>query len=158
MVAAALAALLIVLVLVLSVIVGPYARSGKGVSNLRTVSGNAMAPTLRDGELIEIEPGVSPRRLDVIIYRYPLDSRLEFIGRVVDFPGDTIAVSAGRVFINGAALEETSSRLSNYDVAPLQLSAAEYYVLGDNRNDSSDSHVWGPLPADDIEGVVKTAQ
>ena len=68
-------------------------------------------------------------------------------------PGETVEVRQGRVFINNAPLEEKYiQRPGSYTKPPTTLGPKEYFVLGDNRDNSNDSHTWGPLPKSNIEG------
>lgn len=91
-----------------------------------------------------------PQRGDIVIFRFPLDPKQDLIKRVIGLPGETIAVKGGMVTINGTLLEEpyiTESPLYNGTwVVP----EGHFFVLGDNRNDSRDSHQWGFLPRENI--------
>lgn len=76
-----------------------------------------------------------------------------YIKRVVGLPGETISVSNGQVFINGEPLKETYTKEPPaYQMAPLTIPADNVFMMGDNRNNSADSHVWGPLPIKNIIG------
>lgn len=86
----------------------------------------------------------APRRGDVIVFKFPLDPSRDFIKRVIGVPGDTVEVRDETVFINGSPLKENYIKdKPNYTYAPKTVPAGMYYVLGDNRRNSFDSHAWG---------------
>ena len=86
----------------------------------------------------------APRRGDVIVFRFHLDPSRDFIKRVIGVPGDTVEVRDGTVFINGAPLKEDYiSDTPNYTYGPKTVPPGHYFVLGDNRRNSFDSHAWG---------------
>jgi signal peptidase I len=85
----------------------------------------------------------APRRGDVVVFRFHLQPDRDFIKRVIGVPGDTVEVRDGTVFINGAPLEEDYVQdPPNYTYGPRTVPAGHYFVLGDNRRNSSDSHAW----------------
>lgn len=85
--------------------------------------------------------------------RLGLSRETPLIKRVVALPGETIAVESGRVWINGAPLHEPYLyETPSYSMAPQTVPDGHFFMLGDNRNNSADSHVWGPLPARNILG------
>lgn len=95
-------------------------------------------------------------RGDIIVF-HPLksvDSSGDlWIKRVIGVSGDTVQIKDGKVFINGQALTEPYEMAKpNYNYGPLLIPKDSYFVLGDNRNDSLDSHLWGVLPAENIVG------
>jgi signal peptidase I len=94
-----------------------------------------------------------PARGDVIVFRYPKDPSRDFIKRVIAVPGDTVEIRPGVVIINDKTLPEGYvSAPPNYAMQPETVPAGNYFVLGDNRNNSSDSHVWGLVPEGNIIG------
>jgi signal peptidase I len=122
------------------------------------VEGQSMLNTLFPGERV-IVSRISyiigrPARGDVIVLQYPLDPKRDFVKRIIGLPGETVAIVNGQVFINGRPLPPETYVVypSHTDMAPLQLGPDEYFVMGDNRAGSSDSRVWGPLPARRIIG------
>jgi len=94
-----------------------------------------------------------PARGDIIVFRFPIQPDKDFIKRVIGVPGDTVEVRSGRVYLNGVGLDEPYIREgASYDKPPQIVPPGNYFVLGDNRPNSSDSHVWGFVPADNLIG------
>ncbi|HXF70448.1 MAG TPA: signal peptidase I [Thermoflexus sp.] len=124
------------------------------------IEGSSMEPNLHDGEYVLINK-VSywfspPRRGDVVVFRFPHDPSRDFIKRIIGLPGETVAIRDGKVFINGRPLEEPYIRGPMvYTYGPVTLGPDEYFVLGDNRNASNDSHNWGTLPRSAIIGKAE---
>ena len=113
------------------------------------VEGDSMQPNLHPEQYVLVDK-ISyrlgqPRRGDIVVFQYPLATERDFIKRVIGLPGETVTVPGGAVSINGQPLNEP------YIAAPpaynntWTLGPDQYFVLGDNRNNSSDSHNWGPL-------------
>lgn len=130
------------------------------------VRGASMEPNFEDSEYLIInEIGyrfVEPKRGDVVVFRYPLDPSEFFIKRVVALPGETVIIGGGGITIknaeypSGFRLEEPylpAGTFTGGDIA-LTLDADQYYVLGDNRQSSSDSRRWGPLSRRNVVGRV----
>jgi signal peptidase I len=115
------------------------------------VEGASMEPTLRSQQYVFVDTLLlhsrPPQRGDVIVFHYPGNPTLEYVKRVVGLPRETIAVAHGRVWINGQPLREPYVReIPRYFWGPATVPADSLFVLGDNRNRSSDSHLWGPVP------------
>lgn len=120
------------------------------------VDGESMVPSLNSGEFIIVNRLAyklgNPSHGDVIVFRFPRDPNQEFIKRVIGLPGDEIRILGGTVSVNGQRMEE------DYIAAPpgyqgeWRVPEGTVFVLGDNRNNSSDSHDWGPVPLGDIIG------
>lgn len=95
-------------------------------------------------------------REDIIVFHPPkkVDPSGElWIKRVIGLPGDKVEIKDGKVYINDHALTEPYEMAKpNYNYGPLVVPQNSYFVLGDNRNDSLDSHIWGVLPAKNIVG------
>lgn len=110
------------------------------------VDGESMCDTLQDGEvMIVTKPEYlfgDPQRGDVIICKYP-ERKENFVKRVMGVPGDVISIDSNVVYRNGEALDEpylTPSRNDNgFSMAPFELGEDEYFVMGDNRDNSHDS-------------------
>ncbi len=113
------------------------------------VLGYSMVPTFRGGEYVLVWRWAyrwkPPRRGDIVVFRREGD-RFEYIKRVIGLPGEDVLVQNGRVFVNGQALEEPyiaeRPRYQGY----WQVPPGHIFVLGDNRNHSTDSHIFGPIP------------
>lgn len=130
------------------------------VQNFR-VDGLSMLPNLHNGEYIlvnKVDYAVtSPQRGDIVVFRaVPAgEPNKDFVKRVIGLPGETVAVRNNTVYINGKALTEPYHHLpSNYSFGPKKVPAGSYFVLGDHRGDSDDSHMWTStwLPRKDIIG------
>lgn len=122
------------------------------------VSGQSMAPTLDDGEyglmcmFDKTVNGVD--RGDIVIVQ--TDSGKAIIKRVIGMPGDTIECLNGKIYINGTALDESSylsSSVKTSDFSKVVLEENQYYCLGDNREDSTDSRVYGTFDISQILGT-----
>ncbi len=128
------------------------------------VKGSSMFPTFKDGEYVLTDKVTyrtrKPMYGDVIVFKAPINENFDFIKRVIGVPGDRVMVSGGKILINGNPLPETYLP-PEYTTAPGQFLArgAEYVVpegsvfaMGDNRDHSSDSRDWGPVPDQNIIG------
>lgn len=120
------------------------------------VEGFSMLPTLQNGELVlvsKISYRFSPiQRGDIIVFRHPLYPNQELIKRVIGLPGDTIQIQNERLILNGMAIQEPYITAPPRYNGEWQVPPQHLFVLGDNRNDSSDSHSWGLLPIDHVVG------
>ena len=129
----------------------------RAVAQNYQVEGHSMDPTMHNGEFVIVLKAVywfhPPQTGDIIVLKDPEDPSRNFIKRVIGKPGDTVAVHNGKVFLNGQALREPYiAQPPAYTVPAQKIPAGSYWVLGDNRNDSNDSHIWGLLPRDYIIG------
>ncbi len=120
------------------------------------VDGFSMEPTLRNGEFVIVNKLAyklgSPAVGDVIVFHYPRDPSQEYIKRVIGLPGDQVKVSGGQVFVNDKLLEEPYIASPPRYNSQWEVPAGGLFVLGDNRNNSSDSHNWGAVPLENIIG------
>jgi signal peptidase I len=126
------------------------------IQNFR-IEGVSMEPNLHDGQYLIINKLVyylhPPERGDVVVFHYPKNPRRDFIKRIVGLPGEKVEVRGKRLFVDGEEIEEPYAlHAGKYAWKPQRLGEDEYFVLGDNRNSSSDSHNWGPLNRDAIVG------
>lgn len=124
------------------------------------VEGQSMLPTVRDGDHVLVDRIAyrigEPARGDVVVFRFPAPgSTFRLIKRIIGLPGDVVQVRPGAVMVNGQVLREPYIHYpEQYSYGPARVPAGEYFVLGDNRWVSYDSHQWGFLPPDDIYGRV----
>lgn len=126
------------------------------------VSGASMAPTFESGEYLIVDELSyrlgEPERLDVIIFRYPKNPADFFIKRIIGLPGETVQISGDTITITEVAGEKIKlsepyiKNHGNGGYLEVTLEKDEYFVLGDNRPESSDSRVWGELPRENIVG------
>jgi signal peptidase I len=94
-----------------------------------------------------------PQRGDIIVFRYPKEPSRDFIKRVIGVPGDLVEIKNGIVYVNDKPLhEDYTADPPTYFQPPERVPEGQYFVLGDNRNNSSDSHVWGLVPEENIIG------
>jgi len=123
-----------------------------------TVVMSSMEPNFQDGECIMVNKvcyrSSGPQRGDVVIFDPPFDSEYPFIKRVIGLPGETVEIEDGKVSINGTPLEEDEyiAAQPNYTMSAQEVPENEYFVLGDNRNNSNDSHNGWTVPWDNIIG------
>jgi signal peptidase I len=120
------------------------------------VDGFSMLPTLEDGEFVLVSKVNyqfgDVERGDIIVFHFPMDPEQELIKRVIGLPGDTINVQNGTVSVNGQMLNEPYIAAAPQYSGEWIVPDGQLFVLGDNRNDSSDSHSWGYLPFEKVVG------
>jgi signal peptidase I len=133
----------------------------------RWIPSGSMLPTLQLQDRILVEKvrprlGVPLKPGTVVVFRPPAalvaagyDPAAALIKRVVAGPGDQVEVRGGQLLRNGAAVDpDWAAEPMNYQLAPLVLPPQALLVLGDNRNASLDSHLWGPLPRQQVIGTA----
>lgn len=129
------------------------------------VEGTSMLPHLHDGERIFVNKLIyyddyrwmpHVQRGDVVVFWYPEDPSKSYIKRVIGLPGDTVEVNDGRVRVNGKDLEETyldpQLNLSHASRPAVIVKPNYFFVMGDNRDNSSDSRIWGLVPKKYVYG------
>lgn len=120
------------------------------------VRGTSMEPTLHDGQYLVIGKlsywARPPERGDIIIFEPPNNPSDDYIKRVLGLPGEQIDIQNGSIWVDDVRIEETYIANPGAYSGTWTLGDGEYFVLGDNRNNSSDSHSWGVLPLDNIVG------
>jgi signal peptidase I len=158
----------------------------RGVAQNFRVEGPSMQPGLHNGEYLLVNKAVyfkldldklgkyipfidggdhpsrflfhGPQRGDVIVFRYPRDPSRDFIKRIIGIPGDTVSISNGVVTVNGTTLDEPYiAPGSNTDMEAKVVPEDSYFVMGDNRPNSSDSRNWGFVPEENIIGKAMFA-
>lgn len=120
------------------------------------VDGTSMAPTLQNGEFVLVNK-MSYRfgevtRGDIIVFHSPLNLDEDLIKRVIGLPGDQVKIENGQVFVNDNLLSEPYIAAAPNYTNEWHVEDGTFFVLGDNRNNSSDSHSWGLLPSEKIVG------
>ncbi|MBW4650120.1 MAG: signal peptidase I [Kastovskya adunca ATA6-11-RM4] len=132
------------------------------VAEARYIPSGSMLPTLQINDRLIIEKVSynfrSPERGDIVVFS-PTDTLKQqnfkdaFIKRVIGLPGEKVEVKGGRVYVNDQPLRENYiEERPEYNYGPVTVTADQYLVLGDNRNNSYDSHYWGFVPRDRIIG------
>jgi signal peptidase I len=121
------------------------------------VDGSSMEPSFQDGDYVIVNKlayrSGDLQRGDVIVFPFPLNQEEDFIKRIIGLPGDNLHIVRGDVFLNGRRINE-NYLLSDArgDFEEITVPSGTVFVMGDNRYDSSDSRIWGPLLIDDIIG------
>lgn len=126
------------------------------------VSGSSMVPTFEDSDYLIIDE-ISyrlkdPKRFDVVVFRYPKDPTKYFIKRIMALPNEKITIEGATITIHneenpdGFVLDQSFIKDPSDNSMSFDLNEDEYFVMGDNRNFSSDSRFWGPVNRDFIIG------
>ena len=145
----------------------------------------SMEPSFHEGQRVVVNKAVyffgEPERGDVVIFEAPNQQHDDFIKRIIALPGDTVEVKDGAVFVNGVRLNEPYIKSPpSYTMAKMKVPEKSYFVLGDNRNHSNDSHhgwfvksekihgkawiitwppdSWGLIPDYDLGGQIVTSK
>lgn len=134
------------------------------IAEPRYIPSDSMVPTLEIGDRLIVEK-VSyyfrdPKRGEIVVFKPPEQLQRQgyelnqaFIKRVIGTEGDTVAVRDGRVYIDGEVLpEDYIAEPPSYQFPPIPVPEDQAIVLGDNRNNSNDSHIWGFLPEENVIG------
>lgn len=150
----------IVLIIAVFVLLGVF------VAQPVVVEGTSMLPELHDGERLLVNKLVYYKfksvswghleRGDIVVFWYPKEPDKSYVKRIIGLPGETVEVREGKVFINGTQLDETYlDREHNQSLPSFQPKRVDehfYFVMGDNRDNSSDSRYWGLVPEKYIYG------
>jgi signal peptidase I len=126
------------------------------------VDGASMHPTFESSDYLIVDELTyhlqAPHRADVIVFRYPGNPKIFYIKRIIGLPGETVQINSGKVTIvkkDGTTLHLTEPYAVVEDATytlSTTLAGDQYFAMGDNRPESSDSRVWGPLPRANIIG------
>lgn len=142
-----------IVLLIRTYVIGPF-----------IVSGASMDFTFTNGQYLIVDELSyyfnSPKRGEVVIFKYPLDTKRFYIKRIIGLPGETVSIENGRVTVSGSEyprghvltepyIDQTNKKI---DTLTTKLGENEYFVMGDNRAGSSDSRMWGPVEKDLIVG------
>ena len=126
------------------------------------VDGLSMAPTLEDHDRLIVNKLVyeigDPRPGDIVMLYYPLNPEKMFVKRVIAREGDTVRIVDGRVYVNDVPMRDDfvpPEYQSHDDFGPTRIQDGYYFVMGDHRNNSSDSRHWGMVPKKYIIGRVQ---
>jgi len=109
------------------------------------------------GNQVWIETG-QPERWDVVVFIYPEDKSKDFVKRVVGLPGETVSMVGGELFINGVktddphAVYDSKANPMSRTFSPVKVEENHYFMMGDNRDHSSDSRFWGTVDASLLRG------
>jgi signal peptidase I len=134
------------------------------IAEPRYIPSESMLPTLEIGDRLIVEKlsyySHPPQRGDIVVFEPPPQLQAQgylvdqaFIKRVIGLSGDTVEVKNGRVFVNKDLLTEPYiAEPPNYLMPAIEVPSEKLFVMGDNRNNSNDSHVWGFLPKRNIIG------
>lgn len=151
----------IIVFLVLAMLIHFY------IGTIFIVDGRSMEPNFHSKEYIIVNRWLynfgKPERGDVVVLKFPGDpENKKYIKRMIGLPGETVELLGGAVYINGQKLEEPYLPADTLTYAPMggslnipwkrQIGQDEYFLLGDNRNNSSDSRIWGTAPKRDLIG------
>lgn len=120
------------------------------------IEGPSMEPNLHGGQYLIISKVIyrlhPPRRGDIIVFHHPRNPNRDLIKRVVGLPSETVEIRQGQVYIDDAHLKEPYVAYPGRYSVRYELGADDFFVLGDNRPNSDDSHSWGVLKRDQIVG------
>lgn len=132
------------------------------VAEVCYIPSESMTPTLQVGDRIIVEKLSyrlrSPQRGDIVVFSATPELRSQnlkddLVKRIIGLPGDTIVIQAGKVFLNGKRIAEPYlQEPPNYSYGSATVPQNQYFVLGDNRSHSYDSHLWGFLPKQNLIG------
>ena len=121
----------------------------------------SMEPTLLVDDRVVVSKmsywSKDPARGDIVVFKFPRDTKVNLIKRIIGLPGETLSVKDNRVYINNEALSEdyVPPQKKVPDFGPVLIPQGQYFMMGDNRDNSADSRVWGFVTAEQIRGKAK---
>ena len=141
----------VIIALVLALLIRTF------VFEVFVVEGMSMETTLHDHERLLVNKFVyrlrSPRPDEIVVFKYPRDPRRDFIKRTIAVAGDTVEIRDGQVFVNDKPLAEDYISTAGHSEFPrFVVPEGSIFVLGDNRNNSQDSRVFGEVPLKNVKG------
>ena len=120
------------------------------------IDGSSMEPNLHHGEFVIVSKinyrFGEPERGDVVVFDFPRNITQEYIKRIIGLPGEHILVEDGKVYVNEIMLSEPYLIMEPQYEGEWVVPEDTLFVLGDNRNNSSDSHTWGMVPMNNVIG------
>lgn len=132
------------------------------VVEARQIPSGSMIPTLQIGDRLLVDKITYKfgelNRKDIIVFAPPPEAQVgeqknDYIKRIIGLPGDEIEVTEGKVYLNGKEQKEPYiNQQPTYNYGPAIVPEGELFVMGDNRNNSFDSHAWGFLPTNNVKG------
>lgn len=118
----------------------------------------SMVPTIEVGDRVVVTRFSywfgEPQRGDIVVFKYPNDTKIDYIKRVIGLPGETVAFHDNQLYIDGEAVAESylSPDVLTNDFGPITIPENSYFMCGDNRQNSSDSRSWGFVAEDLLIG------
>jgi signal peptidase I len=123
------------------------------------IPSGSMLPVLEPGDRVMVIkfwyhlPKINPKRGQIVVFKYPVDPKRDFVKRVIGLPGDKMEIIGGRVFINDREIAEPYVlHPDNFTMPAEVIPPKSYFCLGDNRANSQDSRFWGPVKEDFLRG------
>jgi signal peptidase I len=120
------------------------------------IDGSSMEPNLHHGEFVIVSKinyrFGEPERGDVVVFDFPRNITQEYIKRIIGLPGEQVRIEDGNLYVNSVLLTEPYIKMKPKYDGEWSVSENTLFVLGDNRNNSSDSHTWGMVPMENVIG------
>jgi len=121
------------------------------------IPSGSMIPTLIPGDRVLVSKFwyhfQPPKRGQIVVFKYPLDPKRDFIKRVIGLPGEMVSMEEGVVYIDGEPLAEPYVKNhDSFNMEPVKVPENAYFVMGDNRPNSQDSRFWGFVPKENLVG------